>query len=47
MTKTFHAKYEAVFYCKMLEYVREHMSMGEILAMLNQIEADRKERGEW
>ena len=47
MTKIFHAKYEAVFFCKMLQYVREHMSMDEILAMLNQIERDRKKRGEW
>ena len=47
MTKIFHAKYEAVFFCKMLQYVRVHMSMDEILAMLNQIERDRKERGEW
>ena len=45
--KFFCAHYEAVFYVKMLEYVREHMCLDEILAYLNQIERDRKARGEW
>jgi hypothetical protein len=47
MTKIFHAKYEAVFFCKILMYVREHMTRDEISAMLDQIEAERKKRGEW
>ena len=45
--KFFFARYEAVFYVKMLAYVREHMSRDEILAYLNQIEKDRKNRGLW
>ncbi len=47
MTKIFHARYEANFFCKILMYVREHMSRDELLAMLDQIERYRKERGEW
>ena len=47
MTKIFHAKYEAVFFCKILMYVRERMSRDEISAMLDQIDAEKKKRGEW
>ena len=47
MIKIFHSKYEAVFFVKMLKYVREHMTLDEIMVYLNQIEKERKEQGLW